>query len=491
MISPLATVHLPTTDTTWAIQPHEAWAVVGPAGAGKGQLLGVLAGTARSEATIHYHAADGTRQTAYPDPSTLDRRQIVRVRFADQRDFLGHDAYHQARWNSFGCDDVMTAADALSADRIFRVSPYQILGPDTIPADFESHCRHVVETLGVDPLLNRKVAQLSNGERRKVMLARALVQRPRLLLLDDPFAGLDGAYRERLHGILAQLARNGSALVFSTPRIDDLGALATHTVRLAAGQATEIARWQPQRAKPAPAIRPLHARPGGKPIVELRNVSVRYGENTVLRNIDWIVREGEHWAILGANGAGKTTLLGLVLGDNPQTNALDVRVFGKRMGREICARELRENVGHVSPELHLSFPRASTALATVASGFFGSIGLYRQPGEEQWRQAESLLAQVHLAKHAGTPFGELSEGRQRLALLARAMVRTPRLLVLDEPCQGLDEADRTLVHTALGRLLADGGTQVLYVTHHPEDLPAAIGHVLRLTDGRAKVLTEG
>ena len=495
---PLITAHLAsgTADPLpWQIRPGEGWAVVGPAGAGKGRLLGMLAGLERGPTPVVYHSADGGRETPYPDPATVGRREIVRVCFADQRALLGADPYHQARWNSFGCDEAMTVAEALSAQRIYRVSPYQVLGPEIVPADFEQHCGRVIEALGILPLLGRKAMQLSNGERRKVMFAQALSQRPRLLLLNDPFAGLDADYRERLHQILAETVLAGTALVFSTPRIGDLGSLATHVVQMVAGRVVDLGRWDHSRLSgegDRSALRPRRAAPGlspGKPTVELRNVSVRYGDTTVLREVNWTVRQGENWAVLGPNGAGKTTLLGLLLGDNPQAYAQDVRLFGQRLGRGISVRELRQRVGHVSPELHLSYPRSATALATVASGLFGSLGLYQQPSEEQWVLAEHWLAMLELADEARTPLGQLAEGQQRLALLARAMICAPDLLVLDEPCQGLDPASRDEVYKALGQLVAAGHTQVLYVTHHPEDLPACIDHVLVLADGQARIVS--
>ena len=474
----------------WSVLPGECWAIQGPAGAGKGNLLGCLAGTERNPARVDYHAPDGTATTPYPDPSTVSRWQIVRVRFADQRALLGADPYHQARWHSFGCDDAMTVTEALSAARIYRVSPYQVLGPEIVPPDFAARREAVVAELGVEPLLARTVIALSNGERRKVMFARALIQRPRLLLLDDPFAGLDRAFRERLHGILAERVADGMAVVFSTPRASDLGDLPTHVMALREGKVEacaerdRVALGMAEEAPVFPAVPPRAAgTDGGEPLVELRDVRVQYDDKVVLRGLDWTVRRGENWAVLGPNGAGKTTLLGLLLGDNPQAYAQEVWLFGQRLGQGISAREVRQRVGHVSPELHLNFPVQSTAVGAVASGLFGSLGLYRQPTPEKWQLAERWLTSLGLSAVADRRFGELSEGQQRLVLLARGMVKAPDLLVLDEPCQGLDAADRTAVHAALDRLVHGGHTQVLYITHHPEDLPACIGHVLELADG--------
>jgi molybdate transport system ATP-binding protein len=487
MSCPIVTIAVPGLESSgWVIHPGQCWAVLGPAGAGKGDLLACLAGTARSPAQVRYHAPSGGAATSYPDPSTVSRWQIVRVRFADQRGLLGSVPYHQARWNSCGGEDAITVTESLSAERIYRVSPYQVVGPEIVPRDFAARRETVVAELGIEPLLGRRVLALSNGERRKVMFARALIQQPRLLLLEDPFAGLDCGFRERLHGILAARTGAGMAVVFSTPRADDLGCLPTHFATMRDGTVTALDEWDggvPQNQVSAPLSAFSAPSASGEALVELRQVRIQYGDKVVLHDLDWTIRRGESWAVLGANGAGKTTLVGLLLGDNPQAYAQDVRLFGMRFGKGISARELRQRVGHVSPELHLNFPTEATTLATVASGLFDSLGLYRQPDESQWRQAEQWLQELGLASVATCRFGQLSEGQQRLALLARGMVKAPDLLVLDEPCQGLDTANRAAVHAALARLVQANHTQVVYITHHPEDLPPCIGHVLELADG--------
>jgi len=490
MFRPIVTLTVPGQESpAWVIYPGQCWAIQGPAGAGKGALLACLEGTARSPARVCYHAPDGQTTTSYPDPGTVSRWQVVRVRFADQRGLLGSDPYHQARWNSCGGGDAVSVADSLSAERIYRVSPYQVLGPEIVPRDFAARQTAVVAELGIGHLLERRVIALSNGERRKVMFARALIQQPRLLLLDDPFAGLDREFRERLHDILAARAGAGMAVVFTTPRRDDLGRLATHVATLRDGTVTARGEWDGS-VMPAgnPVSLPSLPAPTatGEPLVELCAVRIQYGGKLVLRDLDWTIRRGENWAVLGPNGAGKTTLVGLLLGDNPQAYAQDVRLFGQRFGKGISARELRQRVGHVSPELHLHFPAESTVLAAVASGLFDSLGLFRQPSEDQWRLAEEWLETLGLAPVSTCRFGQLSEGRQRLALLARGMVKTPDILVLDEPCQGLDAENRATVHAALDRLVRAGRTQVLYITHHPEDLPPCIGHILELAEGAVR-----
>ncbi len=487
MSCPIVTLTVPGQEPlAWTIHPGQCWAIQGPPGAGKGSLLDCLAGTARTPARVCYHSPDGQAVTGYPDPSTVSRWQIVRVRFADQRGLLGSAPYHQARWNSCGGEDAVSVVESLSAERIYRVSPYQVLGPEIVPRDFASRREAVVAELGIEPLLERRAIALSNGERRKVMFARALIQQPRLLLLDDPFAGLDREFRERLHEILAARTGAGMAVVFTTPRHDDPGRLATHLATMRDGTVTALGDWDggvPQNQIPAPL--PAFSAPTAtcEALVELRGVRIQYGGKVVLHDLDWTIRRGENWAVLGPNGAGKTTLLGLLLGDNPQAYAQDVRLFGQRLGKGISARELRQRVGHVSPELHLNYPAEATALATVASGLFDSLGLYRQPSDDQWRQAEQWLRELGLAAVAACRFDQLSEGQQRLALLARGMVKAPDLLVLDEPCQGLDTANRAAVHATLDRLVRANHSQVVYITHHPEDLPPCIGQVLELADG--------
>jgi molybdate transport system ATP-binding protein len=225
----------------------------------------------------------------------------------------------------------------------------------------------------------------------------------------------------------------------------------------------------------------------GPPVlVQMSQVNVSYGGVRVLENVNWTVRRGEHWALLGANGAGKTTLLSLILGDHPQVYANDVRLFGRRRGSGESIWEIKARIGWVAPELQLYHPRGVTGLQVVCSGFYDSVGLYHRCTARQRQIARSWLAHLQLSSCGKAAFERLSEGEQRLVLLARALVKAPELLVLDEPCQGLDAGKRARVRHTIESVGRQSGTSVVYVTHNPDELPRIVTH--RLTLDRGQVL---
>jgi molybdate transport system ATP-binding protein len=220
-------------------------------------------------------------------------------------------------------------------------------------------------------------------------------------------------------------------------------------------------------------------------LLELRKVRVSYDGMPILNGITWEVRQGEHWALLGPNGAGKTTLLSLILADNPQAYANHVVLFGKRRGSGETIWDIKRRVGWVSPELHQHYPRRFSCLDVVCSGYFDSVGLFRWVTPEQRRSAETLLRDLGMAEHAESPFGSISQGEQRMTLLGRALVKRPPLLVLDEPCQGLDEGHRRRFIDTVDTLGQRGESTIVYVTHDWGELPRVITHALLLRKGKA------
>ncbi len=214
----------------------------------------------------------------------------------------------------------------------------------------------------------------------------------------------------------------------------------------------------------------------------MRDVTVKYGAVTILRNINWTIRAGESWALLGPNGSGKTTLLSLILSDRPQAYANDITVFGRKIGDGESVWELKKRIGWVSPELHVHFQDSFTCLETVESGFRDTIGLYQKVPPAQRREAARWLKRFGLGAFAHASLFELSAGLQRTVLLARALVKRPALLILDEPCQGLDEAHRSLFLRMLDSLIRTGKETAIYVTHQEQEIPSSIRRVLRLSE---------
>jgi molybdate transport system ATP-binding protein len=220
-------------------------------------------------------------------------------------------------------------------------------------------------------------------------------------------------------------------------------------------------------------------------MVEMRSVTVRYGETTILDRVDFTLRKGEHWALLGRNGAGKSTLLSLLLADNPQAYANQVWLFGRQRGSGESIWDIKARTGWVAPELLAHYPPSWRCIDVVLSGFHASLGLYQDCTAQETKRGRQVLATLGLETSADQPLLELSQGLQRLVLLARALVANPELLVLDEPCQGLDAIHTQRVTSAVNRVASEGRASVIYVTHHEEELPACITHVLRLENGRS------
>lgn len=480
----------------WVIQPGEQWALLGPNGSGKSLLGLALTGrVALARGTLEYGFATSDRLL---ERHGEVRRRVVLLSADSQSQLVArHSPFYQARWQAGLLDRACLVSDLLSRHEVEGVSPYQVFA-DGHPETYQERVRTVSARLGIQDLLSRKLAQLSQGETRKLMLARALLQQPRLLILDDPYAGLDVGYRANLAATLATLPAEGISLVFLTRHVEELPATTSHLLRLADCQVVgrdDTRAWRRSpTAKAAPALDPAPADaldlppplPAPPPeLVAMRQARVAYGDQIILDGIDWTVRPGERWLLQGPNGSGKTTLMSLITGDNPQAYANRVRLFGRCRGSGDSIWEIKARIGWVAPEIHAHYDASVTALEVVCSGYFDSIGLHRECTPDQLAEAHAWLTRVGLGCQAKTPLRELSTGAQRLALLARALVKNPLLLVLDEPCQGLDPANRHRLVTLIGRLARQPGRGLIYVTHHQEELPTGMTHLLRLERGQA------
>lgn len=477
---------------TWKMERDEHWGVSGPAGSGKSLLAQALCRRLPLVAGRILFAFDGM-----PRP-WLNPGEAALVSTEGQRALLQHyGSCHQSRWMSLE-EEAPTVAALLAPESILHRSPYVVRAEDGREEACRIRSAEAVGLIGIAHLLGRRVIQLSNGEARKVLLARALAAGPRLLVLDDPFGGLDPEARAHLAAVLETLhARDDMRIITLTAREEELPAGTTHLLRLEECRAVASGRLAAVRtqaavaaATPAPAAGkafPLagwREAPAVVPLLELGAVSVTYGAARILDHISWTMRSGEHWALLGPNGAGKSTLLSLFLGDNPQVYANEVRVFGIRRGSGENVADLKARIGWMSPELQAWYDNAVPCRDVVRSGFFDSVGLYGRCTEEQERLVRDWMEALGITPLAERPLGALSAGEQRLALLARALVKSPAVLVLDEPAQGLNAAHRRLITGLLDRLCHETPVSLLVVTHHPEELPAAITHLLRMEQGR-------
>ena len=210
-------------------------------------------------------------------------------------------------------------------------------------------------------------------------------------------------------------------------------------------------------------------------------MSIRYGNRTILKDLDWSVRCGERWALSGDNGSGKSTLLSLVCADNPQSYACDISLFGRKRGSGESIWEIKRHIGYVSPEMHRAYLKNLPAVDIVASGLHDSIGLYKKRSDADRAMCEWWMDIFGILALKDRSFLQLSSGEQRLVLLARAFVKDPELLILDEPLHGLDLFNRRMVKDIIEAFCQRQGKTLIMVTHYQEELPACITHRLYLT----------
>ncbi|MGR5236859.1 ATP-binding cassette domain-containing protein [Vibrio alfacsensis] len=352
----------------------------------------------------------------------------------------------------------------------------------------------LLDELDLEHLKSNGFRVLSTGETRRVMLARALATKPDLLLLDNPFSGLDIAHRASLAAYLESLAQSVQMLItFSREAdmpdwIDSValfsgGSLDNVMDRQSWDQHPIITQIKSQSEKQSEDMMNLirrhqHSTHFDNPIFELKSGHVEYTDKVIFTDVNWCISKGQHWQVKGPNGCGKSTLLGLIFGDHPQCYSNDIHIFGKKRGSGETIWEIKQHIGMVSSALHLQYRVNCSALDVILSGFYDSIGLYSQPTRNEINLAREWLTILHMGEYEKTAFKQLEYGQQRLLLIARAIVKQPALLILDEPYQGLDYLGRILVKNTLELIAKENLSQLLYVSHYQEDGLASIHHFL-------------
>lgn len=491
--------------TNWTIYRGEHWVIVGETSAGKTTLAKALSGgipVVSGRLLYFFGSAGSDTGRAY-----FKRGEVIAVSPDSYRAFISRNmAYLQARWQSFEGSECPTAGDLLTGESIENRSPFQVDIPRVEESIYRVRRERFTRLLSIDHLLDRKILHLSNGEGRKVLLARALMQAPRLLVLDDPFSALDegsrNAFRQHLDAIMAD--RDGPTVVLVTSRLEEIPSGITH---FAVVEHSDLVQKVPREqyqikaesntSTKAPSLKritapfpsPLHQKgtmttDDSLPLISISNATVRYGETVVLRDVSWTVNQGENWAVLGPNGAGKTTLLSLIIGDNPQCYSNEVVVLGRKRGTGESVWNIKANISFLSPELQALYPSDISCMHVVLSGFYDSINLHKKCTTIQLEHATRWLRFLEIAHLAQLPFGDLSLGHQRLVLLARALVKSTPLIILDEPCQSLPSDSREIILDVLDLLGRHDRVSLIYTSHHIDELPRSISHILHMAHGK-------
>lgn len=397
-------------------------------------------------------------------------------------------SFWQERFISLRTADAPTGRDFLLKPG-FRLNSAHWAEADAFAPTDPARLDEALALAEISPeILDRELTRFSNGELRRLLLARGWMENPEVWIFDDPFGGLDVAYRQHLAGRITHLAAQGVPLVVFLRRADErLADLPAY--RLRAGQLEpwvvdgELLCEVQSVAVPFLGTRyektclRMPAQVGAS-IFELEHVQVQFDDHIVLGPLDWVVRQGEHWAILGPNGAGKSTLLGLLTADHPQIYRNRISLLGKRPGEGLNVWDHRARIGFFSPELALHYHEQLSVLETVCTGFGATLGQVQDTTSDERHRALAILASLGLDDKAQHEFGLLNNDEQRLVLIARALVRPPEVLILDEPTQGMDQRHRDRLFALLS--LEAPHTTLLMVTHYPGEWPACITNVLQL-----------
>jgi molybdate transport system ATP-binding protein len=461
-------------NTTWHIDIGQHWAIMGPNGAGKTSLVRALTGdvpVVKGAVFPSHEQADAVRA----EYMSFEQHQRLIAR-EEQRD--------EFRFFSGNLNRITTVHDILD----------ELCGPAGVnPTDIEG----VAARLKINHLLGRGIRALSTGEMRKVQIARVLLKSPEIMILDEPFDGLDEFSRRDLAQIIDELMDDSRTVILVTHRQREILANISHVLAIREGRVLFQGRRkdvlipsQMERLYATEFVTSLSlptsaenskstADTASEILIAMKNVTVKYGLTTVLDKVNWTMRTGQNWAILGPNGCGKTTLLNLITTDNLQAYANEIYLFGKRRGSGESIWEIKDRLGMMSSEFQIRYRKPLSAFEVVLSGFFDSVGLFRTASPEQKQTADQWMAILGIADKSAKTFIQLSYGEQRMVLLARAMVKMPQLLILDEPYQGLDRTNRRRLLDAVDVIGHQRGTSIIYVTHYADEIPASMTHMLQ------------
>lgn len=464
-------------------------AIIGKNGSGKSMFVSMVTGA-------HPLKLGQPVYDFSPSKKTYVSENIKCISFEDAYGSGVEHYYLQQRWNMHDIDaETPTVGDELEKE-------LKLIG--TLSDEQENIKEHLYEVFHIKEMLDKYVISLSSGELRKLHLTKCLLSAPRVLILDNPFIGLDRETRDFLKVLLGELARSlHIQIILVLSKIDDIPDFITHVVEVENMRITGKYKYDDflnmidERGKyynigtaetekinelvsNIPYNKTQKVTDSNDEVVRMNNICIKYGMRTILNNLSWTVRSGERWALNGQNGAGKSTLLSLVCADNPQSYACDIRLFGKERGSGESIWEIKKRIGYVSPEMHRAYKQDIEVIRIVASGAKDSVGLYAKPTAEEYENCEKWMEIFGIEKMKNRKFLSLSSGEQRLVLLARAFVKDPQLLILDEPFHGLDDANREMVRTVIDAFAKRKDKTIVMVSHYKDEYPSCIDHELLL-----------
>ena len=501
-------------DLSWEMKGNEAWLIIGPNGGGKADFVNALCGSLK----ITPNNVDSENLSLFSNTFSsstelvsLERaaRLIQEERENDESEYVegGVDIGRTGRIFISGAPKSDSKLNELSAGKKEIICK---------PEELDSN--PIIKLCGIEKILDRGLKYMSTGEIRRTLLAKALISGKKLLILSDPFSGLDVQSRKILLDFFDTIAKkqikksdgeNSSpssfphiimamerwheipssitnVLEFTDKKISFCGTRTDYEAlllkRKADSEKNDVKSLEEFSSALKETLGESSSPLDKTPLVQMADVNVGWGDHQVLRNLSWTLYPGEHWLIQGPNGSGKTTFLELITGDNMQVFSNDVRIFGNRRGSGESIWDIKKKLGIVSYRLHVEYRMLGgiSLQNVIISGFKDSIGLYEQPTDIEIASARKWLKLGGFEGRENQTFGSLSYGEQRAILILRSAVKSPAILILDEPCHGLDEQNRSKILNLMNTIGDGGTTTMLHVTHDPAEILECEKHVLEL-----------
>jgi molybdate transport system ATP-binding protein len=388
----------------------------------------------------------------------------------------GGRAYRQQRWNLPDPEFVPTVREIFGKEKN------------------QQALQGLIERFNFHHHLDRFVISLSNGEQRKFELIKALSYKPDLLVIDNAFNGLDTASRVLLHAMLNQMIGHGQQVILTGLVPDDFPVSVNRFLLVNNQTVFEYTRSELPELYEKPESIEVEIPPWSNStyhqIFSLKNLSLRYDGNDILKDINWEVNAGERWVLSGANGSGKTSLLNMIFADNPRAYRCDIKLFGEKKGSGESIWAIKDRIGFISPEMHQYLPERQTTSDVVCSGFYGSEGLYSKPTSYQRIITRKWLSIIGLGSCAEEPFGALAASHQRMVLTVRALIKNPPLLIFDEPFQGLDPVNIAIMKNLLNSIGRQTNCAMIFVSHFNNQVPEIFDKELHLENGHVAYCSE-
>lgn len=445
------------------IDTFSSLAVVGPNGSGKSRLIDAVANNV---------ALNDGRVELSVDGNKLYSQQIGYISFRDiNRLTDSPDSYYQKRWNATENEDCPIVAD--------------ILGQARVEANID-----LIKSLNIEHILQKHIIQISSGELRKLLIVRCLLKSPKAIIIDNPYIGLDAESRVIVNELLNSIIRSQNIpIILVLCNIKDIPAWMDRVILMKELKCLGtpcVSEFLSDEKMQESLFKNITTEDVKLPdnislgdtdyvnAIEMNKINIRYYNHAILKDVDWTVVKGETWALLGENGCGKSTLLSLVSGDNPQSYANDITLFDRKRGTGESIWDIKKHIGYLTPDMHTYYRENISCLDVVATGFKDTVGLFLKPSAEEKEKAMEWMKTFHANHLADKSFLKVSYGEQRLILLCRVFVKTPDLLILDEPLHGLDQEKKLLVKCAIEKYCCQLKPTLIYVTHYQNEIPSVV-----------------